>query len=275
MELETFCTCMMCVYIYNIYVDTYIHAHMNTYTPCLQVIRQLKSLVDSIHAEATMLVVDFDKFASFGKLPRSSDRITRDVRGAPGDVKVVFISHRWLRPWHTREECEANGHIWAGTAHPDDDAGSKHSLICAGVRKLALKKGWDLGKVCLWLDYCGVEQDIPRLLLAGVASLRGYISVCDAVLIPSPEVPAEETARTVDKIAGEYGERAWTRLESMSFYTVSIMIDMRGTFKEGSELLFVLSKGCRPSAPKDNHAKYAALCFDNNTVYIHEVMNVY
>jgi hypothetical protein len=171
-----------------------------------------------------MHVVDFKKFESFGKLPRSSDRITRDLCEVPGDTTLVFISHRWLRPWHTKEECEANGHVWAGMAHPDDNAGSKHSLVCASIRKLAPQNGWDVNKLCVWLDYCGVEQDIPHLLQAGVASLRGYISLCDAVLIPSPEVPAKQNARTVDKIPGEYGERAWTRLESMSFYTVRICL---------------------------------------------------
>ena len=73
----------------------------------------------------------------------------------------------------------------------------------------------------MWLDFCGVEQDDGDLLRAGVASLRGYISVCDAVLIPSPKVPDEDGEQTIDKIAGGYGDRAWTRLESMLFYTVS------------------------------------------------------
>jgi hypothetical protein len=107
-------------------------------------------------------------------------------------------------------------------AHPDDAAGSKHKLICAGIRKLAERKGWDITNVGLWLDFCSIEQDNNDLLLAGVKSLRGYISICDAVLIPSPEVPAA-SVRTVDQITGAYGERGWTRLESMSFYTVSIV----------------------------------------------------
>jgi hypothetical protein len=167
-----------------------------------------------------MLVVQFSEFRNFGKLPRSSDKITVNISEVSAERKLVFISHRWLRPWTTQEACEGQGHEWAGMPHPDDAAGSKHRLICAGIEKLAAEKVWDVDQIFLWLDFCGVEQDDPRLLLAGVASLLGYISVCDVVLIPCLEVP-EPGERTVDQIRGDYGKRAWTRLESMSFYTVS------------------------------------------------------
>ena len=184
-----------------------------------------------------MRLVKFADFERFGRIPRSSDRRSSardaqdkldlmEIEDVSGDEKLVFISHRWLRPWHTREECEAQGHEWAGMAHPDDAGGSKHKLICGGVRKLAEEKGWDIEGVSLWLDFCCVEQDDVGLLREGVESLRGYISVCDAVLIPSPEVPDGARERTVDNVAGGYGERAWTRLESMSFYTVSSALSL-------------------------------------------------
>jgi hypothetical protein len=194
-----------------------------------QVVKELKGLYASVLPEAPMRVIAFLDFERFGMIPRSSDtRKTQkgaskesdqvsgkllhlhDVNEVPGDMKLIFISHRWLRP-----------DVDPAKAHPDDAQGSKHKLICAGVRKLAVKKGWDINCMGLWVDFCGVEQDDDVLLKAGVASLRGYISVCDAVLIPSPKVP-EAGDNTVDKIAGEYGGRAWTRLESMSFYTVSV-----------------------------------------------------
>ncbi len=185
----------------------------------MQVTHALKNLLKSVHRDAPMRVISLGAFRRLGKLPRSDDRLTVHVSEIPWDSKLIFISHRWLRPWHTQKECEHHGHAWAGMAHPDDAACSKHRLICAGLDKLAAKKEWDAEKVFLWLDFCGVEQDDGNLLKAGVASLRGYVSACDAVLIPSAEVPAEGE-RTVDQIKGEYGRRAWTRLESMSFYTV-------------------------------------------------------
>jgi hypothetical protein len=188
---------------------------------CPQVIHSLIGLVESIDVNSPMLVVPFAKFQSFGKLPRSSDRIAVRLSEAPSDAAVVFISHRWLRP---STDIKA--------AHPDDFAGSKHALICDGVHKLAAKKGWSAEQVYVWLDFAGIEQDNPGLLQAGVASLRGYITMCDAVLIPSPKVPAEDE-RTIDKIGGEYGERAWTRLESMSFYTVSMVLFFKSFFMAG------------------------------------------
>jgi hypothetical protein len=108
-------------------------------------------------------------------------------------------------------------------AHPDDHLGTKHALICAAIPKLSEQKAWNLDQVFLWLDFCGVEQDDEHRKQEGVKSLRGYVSICDAVLVPSPdsEVPAQDAEKAVDRIGGEYGDRAWTRLECMSFYTVS------------------------------------------------------
>ena len=114
----------------------------------------------------------------------------------------MFISHRWLRPWHTKEECEKNGHVWAGMAHPDDEQASKHKLICDGVMRLAEEKGWDLEKVVLWVDFAGVEQDDKELLVAGVDSLRGYITLSDAILIPAVARIPEGAANTVDMVPG-------------------------------------------------------------------------
>jgi len=47
-----------------------------------------------------------------------------------------------------------------------------------------------------------VEQDDKQKLGAGVASLRGYITVCDSILIPAPQVPPEG-AETIDLVPGE------------------------------------------------------------------------
>ena len=77
---------------------------------------------------------------------------------------------RWLRPWHTEAECKAAGHEWAGMAHPDDDEGSKHALICDAVKRLAKEKGWDLSKVYLWVDYCGEHISLRVVLLVFVLS---------------------------------------------------------------------------------------------------------
>ena len=62
-------------------------------------------------------------------------------------------------------------------------------------------RGFDWAETCATTT--GVEQDDPELLRAGVASLRGYITLCDAVIIPAPSVP-EGAVRTVDMVPGGY-----------------------------------------------------------------------
>jgi hypothetical protein len=71
------------------------------------------SLWGSVDRDAPMRVVRFGEFEKFESLPRSSDKKTVLLSEVP-DCKIIFISHRWLRPWHTKEECEKNEHEWAG-----------------------------------------------------------------------------------------------------------------------------------------------------------------
>jgi hypothetical protein len=81
-----------------------------------------QDLVESIHKDCPMRVVKFLDFQLFGKLPLSDHKMTEEISQLSLDSKMVFVSHRWLRPWKTQEECERNGHVWAGNPHPDDQA---------------------------------------------------------------------------------------------------------------------------------------------------------
>jgi hypothetical protein len=170
-----------------------------------------------------MVLVAFDRFKAHGRTPRSSDDLAvaleEAVSASGADLRIVFISHNWMRG--DEEQCKRNGHRWDGTAHPDDEKGTKHRLMCAGVERLAGEKGWDLGKVYIWLDYCCIEQDDNKRKWAGVESLRGYVTVCDAVLVPYPEPPAKG-ATTVAELS-VYGERGWTRLEAMVAYVGGLL----------------------------------------------------
>lgn len=112
-------------------------------------------MVGSIDTRTPMLVVDYKTFKKHGRIPRSDDKVTKKLSDVPADAKLVFISHRWLRPWHNKQDCEKNGHVWGGMAHPDDAKGTKHKLICDGVKKLAEAKRWDLSKVHIWVDFAG------------------------------------------------------------------------------------------------------------------------
>ena len=169
---------------------------------------------------APMRVVRYSDLEKHGKLPRSSDGITIPLTEVGEDERIVFCSHNWKRG--DEEQCKKNGHVWQGAAHPDDEKATKHKLLCAGVAKLAEEKGWTLDNVHVWLDFCGIDQDDDAKKWAGVESLRGYLSVCDAVIIPYPQPLRADASRSVD-VLEVYGERGWTRLEALVAYGVGIL----------------------------------------------------
>ena len=64
-----------------------------------------------------------------------------------------------------------------------------------------------------------IEQDDAERKSAGIRSLRGYAAACDTLLIPCKQRPGE--IRDIDQLPGDYGARAWTRLEALTFFAVS------------------------------------------------------
>merc|ERR1719491_1833312 len=89
---------------------------------------------------------------------------------------------------------------------------------------LAKTRGWDLAMLALWMDFACIDQDdIPRRK-AGVRSLLGYMSRCKFVMIPVLECPK---FKTVHRTPGDYGKRAWTRLEALGFYVLSLISNLR------------------------------------------------
>jgi len=124
-------------------------------------LRTLKRLLSSI--KCTMLLVPFTAFKACGKIPRSDDKMTVQLIEIPGDGFVLFVSHRWLRP---------DG----DPPHPDGAEASKWWLICLAAERLAEEKGLPLDKLYLWVDFCGIEQDIEEEKLKGIDSLLAYIA---------------------------------------------------------------------------------------------------
>lgn len=177
----------------------------------------LRELWATVDKDTPMRAVSFEQLEELGHLPRSSDQTAMQLQDIPVQAKIVYISHRWARPWQTMFECMKYGHKWAGMAHPDNEEKSKYVLMCKALKALASKNKWDISKVYVWLDFACIDQDDRALWAKGVASLRGYIVVCDALMILSPKVPAEG-ARYINLVPGEYGERAWTLLEALLYY---------------------------------------------------------
>ena len=188
--------------------------------------QQLKA---EIQPEAPFVVVPWSAFRGHGRIPRSSDQLAIELDD-PESKHCIFLSHRWCRPWQTQKECEANGHKWAGEANPDDESGSKYRLIVATTEKLIDEHGWqdELDDVYLWMDFFGIDQDDVVRKVAGVRSLMGYCSLCELMLVPYPEKEgaAEDDTLLLPNahwVPGGYGARAFCRLESFTFYVLSLL----------------------------------------------------
>ena len=168
------------------------------------------------------VVIPLDAFRGYGRIPRSSDALTVKRNS---QRKLVFVSHRWLRPWMSQEECEAQGAAWAGTPHPDDERNSKHALIAEGLSQLAAREGWQEDQVDLWVDFACVEQDDLEQKRKGIESLLAFVTRADAVLIPSMHGAPEFNGRLQLDIdcVDEYGQRAWCMLECFAFWCVSMV----------------------------------------------------
>lgn len=186
------------------------------------------ALRNEVKPEAPFRAVPFEALKNHGKLPRSSDNLAKTLAEIEGackstkkNIKVVFLSHRWLRPWSTKEECERKGGTWVdGLPHPDNEEGAKFTLVIDGIEHVARVKEWDTRNVAVWLDYACIEQDNIQLRNAGVQSLLGYMTRCEFVIIPTLVQPDH---LTVHRLPGDYGIRAWTRLESLCFYVMSLL----------------------------------------------------
>ena len=170
-----------------------------------------------------MVVVPLASLLDLGRLPRSSDGLTRERRS---EDLVVFISHRW----------------W-GDKHPDIGSRLKYNILVRALPILAKTLNCPFGcplalmnKRCtcawdsmvIWIDFACIDQDDKERMMAGIKSLISYASSCDAMLVPvHPDVEAVARFRAAKHPADllNYGERAWCRLEN---YAAMCISEVRG-----------------------------------------------
>ena len=87
----------------------------------------LKSFTNT--EEAPMTVMPLTALLKHGVLPRSDIGAADLVlEGSRPNMKIVFISHRWMRPDPNKSR-----------AHPDDASGTKFAVVVRGLRFLALQ----------------------------------------------------------------------------------------------------------------------------------------
>lgn len=164
-------------------------------------------LFDILSLEQTpMIVIEYDRFMSHGRFPRSSEELTRPWRKE--DV-VIFISHRW---WEA--DC------------PDDAQGNKYATLCKGIRYISSLHHLDKLKTVLWCDWACIDQDDMHSMSKGIASLITYAARSDYVIIPvRSDLDSIGAFRSAEHPMAlhMYGERAWCRLEIYMFMCIAEM----------------------------------------------------
>mmetsp|Transcript_22053 Transcript_22053/g.63074 ORF Transcript_22053/g.63074 Transcript_22053/m.63074 type:complete len:625 (+) Transcript_22053:141-2015(+) len=188
---------------------------------------ELLESLQQVDPLAPFRAVKFDDLKAYGRLPRSDAKIAKPFDAMASmtmNNHVFFMSHRWLRPWHSKEECERNGHVWAGEPHPDDEHRTKFNLTIYGIERVAAERKWPTSKIAVWMDYMCIDQDDMELRTAGVRSLVGYLCRCDVMMIP---ISTKPEFYTVHRMPLEYGDRAWTRLEALGCYVQGLLRDTK------------------------------------------------
>lgn len=156
---------------------------------------ELKKLYLSARPEVPMLVIPFLVLDGQRKLRRSrksskGDTLTKNTsRGCmtvalddvPGHAHIVYLG------WQLGREVQSQEGEW------DLQWGDveRHKLVCSSLRKLAVHKNWDVDSVHVWIPSICVNKDDEGMHFKVVESLRSYMAVCSAMLIPSPEMPPE------------------------------------------------------------------------------------
>ncbi|KAK3991251.1 hypothetical protein QBC44DRAFT_263383 [Cladorrhinum sp. PSN332] len=131
----------------------------------------------------------YSDFLVFGRLPRSSDGLTRPYlskSGVESDIKfVIFFSYRWINKDKTAKT-------------PDDSVNTQYRrMVSATEEFLKFHPEVDESTLGLWIDHACVDQDNPT---AGVNALPLITAQCNVVISLTDD---------------EYHARAWCSVEVM------------------------------------------------------------
>ena len=159
----------------------------------LQFMKELKSLWASGDQEVPMRLIPLLVLEGQKKLRRTRTR--QDVRQAGkgkarlglGDIPacshIVYIGGQIGKD----EDMQKDGAMADGAWGSSD----WHKMVCKALRKLAALKNWKVSAVYVWIPPLCKDEEDKRLQVKVVESLRAYMAVCSAMLVPSPEVPPE------------------------------------------------------------------------------------
>ena len=147
-----------------------------------------------------MVGIRFEEFKKFGRIPRSDEARAAGVlvEFDPVTMSAIFMSHTWWErsikyhgadqdPPFTAPYTAKDGEYDVGT--PDLQTGAdkdkKFAVMCRGVEKL-VAKGFPKDPF-LWVDWFSIDQTDDDIKVKGVRSIIHYTTMCDAMLIPTPD----------------------------------------------------------------------------------------
>ncbi|KAF5507181.1 hypothetical protein CGCA056_v013453 [Colletotrichum aenigma] len=116
--------------------------------------------------------VRFADFARHGKLPKSSENLTRRF-GDDGDEElyVIFMSYTWSKQ------------KGVGGFSPDDMGNTKYHQMMSALKNFLLEHPDVNPKtVCVWLDWACIDQDNRGIQTRGVAALPMCVAQCNAMI---------------------------------------------------------------------------------------------
>jgi hypothetical protein len=159
--------------------------------------KELKSLWASGDQEVPMRLIPLLVLEGQKKLrrTRTAKNVGKDVQKAaagkltlglgdiPGYSHIVYIGGQIGKD----EDKQKDGAMADGAWGSSD----WHKMACKALRKLAALKNWKLSAIYVWIPPLCKDEEDKRLQAKVVESLRAYMAVCSAMLIPSPQVPPE------------------------------------------------------------------------------------
>jgi len=183
----------------------------------------MKDVCDTNTSESSLLVTfpffvcpvpNLRKLTGFIKFEEARKRQILRVLTSGKNNRVLFASHKWLRP--------------GNPGHPDDSTGSKFQQLIDIVNndQFSLLE-------YVWVDYLCVPQEDQKPQQNAINSLPYYVSQCSSFVMLCCSQSGTGEARfdlaTIDK----YNSSGWCRLERLTALTVS-KAEIYVHFKEDS-----------------------------------------
>ncbi|KAF4832580.1 hypothetical protein CGCSCA4_v013595 [Colletotrichum siamense] len=152
--------------------------------------------------------VRFADFARHGKLPKSSENLTRRF-GDDGDEElyVIFMSYTWSKQKRV------------GGFSPDDMENTKYHQMMSALESFLLEHpDVDPKTVCVWLDWACIDQDNRGVQTRGVAALPMCVAQCNAMISITED---------------NYYERAWCCVEVITIRALERSYHAHGWYEFG------------------------------------------